>query len=307
MAPFGLGAPAVDWYVEFDGGRPELVPGVGLRGTVRFTARQHLQVNRLGARMVGTEEYAYDETDYEDGSRTTNRQWGSKELLSQELTMLGPGLLAAGQLQAVPFTFSAPPSPSPSFESDVIRVRWKLTFWLDMSGLDPHIDVSIYVPLLASSLSPADPAMAVQFAGVEGGRPYSIWLQQPPLLAGAPFSGLIDATEQLDPGRTRLELRLDVVSSTDDGTGAVLLAQLGVLPLTHRHVSSSRVLWRAGLMPGPAGPGYWRYSFSGFVPNEPVVTAVLPHGGAKASLDLVISRPLIPDRHLARPVVIASR
>lgn len=110
MAPFGLGAPAVEWYVEFDGGRPELVPGVGLRGIVRFASREQLQVNRLGGRIVGTEEYAYDETDYDEGSRTTNRQWGSKELLSQELTLLGPGWLVPGQAQAVPFAFAAPPN-----------------------------------------------------------------------------------------------------------------------------------------------------------------------------------------------------
>lgn len=176
-----------------------------------------------------------------------------------------------------------------------------------MSGLDPHVDVPIYVPLLASSLSPSDPALAQQFAGTDGGRPFSIWLQPAPLLAGVPFGGLIDAAEPLDVGRSRVDLKLDVLSTTDDGAGAVLLAQLGVLPSTHRHVSSSRVLWRAALVPGPAGPGYWRYSFSGFVPNEPVVTAVLPHGGAKALLDVVISRPLIPDRHLARPVAIMSR
>jgi hypothetical protein len=209
-------------------------------------------------------------------------------------------------VQAVPFTFAAPLTPTPSFESDVLRVRWKLTFWLDASGLDPHVDVPGYVPLLESNLSPADLALAVQFAGLDGGRPYSIWVQQAPLLAGAPFNGRMDSTEQLDPGRTRLELRLDVVSSTDDGSGAVLRGQLGVLPLTlgsyrRREYSGERSNARFGQA------GYWRYSFSGFVPNESVVTAVLPQGGAKASLDLVISRPLIPDCHLARPVFIASR
>jgi hypothetical protein len=86
-------APAVDWSAEFAGSGPELGPTVRLSGIVRFSARQQLQVNRLGGRNVRTEEFAYDETDYDEGTRTTKRQWGSKELLSQELTLLGAGSL----------------------------------------------------------------------------------------------------------------------------------------------------------------------------------------------------------------------
>lgn len=297
MAPFGLGAPAVDCYVEFDAGRAELAPGVGLRGVIHVTPRKQLQVNRLGGQIGGTEEYAYDETDYDEGMRTTNRRWGSKDLLTQEVTLLGPGVLSAGVRQSVPFSFPASPSLEPSFESDIIRARWKLTFWLDVSGIDPHVEVPIYVPLLGAGLAagPPDGTLIGQFPGNDGGRPFAIWLQPSPLLIGTPFNGLVDAAEQFDLGLSRAELKLDVVSTTDDGAGGVLLAQLGVLLSARRHVSISRVLWRTALVPVSAGAGYWRYSFSGVVPNEAVVTAVLPHGGAKATLDIVVSRALRRD------------
>jgi hypothetical protein len=309
MLMFGiLGAPAVDWSITLDGGRMDAPAGSPLRAIVSLRPRQSIDARRVMAALVGTEEYKYSERTMTQRSNSSTTTWGDSEQHRQEIQLIGPGPIGAGELRSGPVEFLVPPDASPSLESNVLRMRWKLIAWIDVGGRDPKIEQSVMVPLTTAQLDPGDAAsMGPQVQTVMDGQPVSIWAQPAPIRAGAPFSGAVDVTTPLSLSDTRVELKLNVSSRMSGGIpGATLLALAGFSSTAENGLSETQVLWRGSLTDGGPAGALRRYLFGGQLPLAPIVTAVYAHGVATATLDVIISRRLRSDVHITRPVAIVT-
>lgn len=308
-----LGAPDVDWSIGLEGGRLDVTPGGVLRAQIGLRPRDGLDARRVMAAFVGTEEYAYEEVDRDRQGSHTRRAWDTTELAKQEVQLLGPTRLGPGEARTLAVEFQVPPNVLPSLESGVLRVRWKLAAWIDVGGRDPQFEQALIVPLTAAALpSMASLGMAEQVQSVTGGQPVGFWAQPAPLRAGQPFSGVVDVTTPLDPGGTRIELKLHVSTLSGSGPGVAsvagdtIMAELGWSNTSRRPVTEDKTLWRGGLSETAPVSGWRRYAFSGQLPLAPIVTATFPHGAASAMLDVVVSRRLRPDQHITRPVAIVT-
>jgi hypothetical protein len=336
-----LGAPEVDWAVTLDGGRLDVSPGGLVRATISVRPHGGLNARRVMAALVGTEEYAYDEVEHEREGSNRGRKWGSSETWRQEVQLQGPGAIGPGEVRSFPVQLAMPVNALPSLESQALRMRWKLTAWIDVGGRDPSFDQAIVVPLTASAVvqpptqmatpvpptpvpgsiplptgivpgafpgtPQANPALAEQFQSVADGRPFVFWAQPAPLRGGAPFSGALDVTSPIDLGSAHLELKFTSATSMSGGLpGATLLGAVGFSSSSQQSVSETQVLWRGSLDETAAVPGWHRYLFAGQLPLAAIVTAAFPHGATTAIFDLTLSRRLRPDAHFIRTVVIVD-
>ncbi len=170
MGFLGIGSDAgASWLVEFEGGRGEVLPGGLLRATARCTAAQPLEVRAVRAALSALEEYAYEVT--EDPGRAgsrTDRRWQATELWRQEVELQTGGNLQAGESRAFPLEFAVPPDAAPTFESAVLRLRWRLAVWMDVGGRDPSLEQDVFVPVIADALAGAAPDAVAE--RVEGAR-----------------------------------------------------------------------------------------------------------------------------------------
>jgi hypothetical protein len=303
-----FGAPDVDWSVTTEGGRIDAVPGTALRALISMTARDNIDARRVMAALVGTEEYQYTEREIRSTGSSSSRSWGTNEFARQEVQLAGPGHIANGETRQAPVEFAVPPDALPSIESSILRVRWKLTAWIDVGGRDPKTELQVVVPLTVAQLNPADAAaMGQQVQVVADGQPAGFWAQPAPIHAGQPFNGAVDIATPISIGDARIELKLNVSTVMGGGIpGATLFALAGFASSAENGINESQVLWRGGLSDGGNVGGWQRYLFAGQLPLAPLVTAVYPHGVATAALDVVISRRLRPDSHITRPVAIVT-
>ena len=303
-----LGAPDVDWSITLDGGRFDVAPGGTLRAMVSLRPRQSVDARRVMAALIGTEEYQYREREIRATGSTSDLTWGSSEIGRQELQLLGAGPIGAGEVRSGPVEIVVPVNAAPSFESKILRVRWKLVAWIDVGGRDPKFEQAIVVPLTAAQLDPAGAAtMGEHVQAVADGQPITFWAQPAPIRAGAPFSGALDVMAPLPASDVHVELRLNVSTLMAGGLpGATLLAIAGVGSSSNDGLNESQVLWSGALTDGGPAGAWHRYLFAGQAPAGTIVTAEFPHGAATATLDVVISRRLRPDAHITRPVAIIT-
>jgi hypothetical protein len=303
-----LGAPGVDWTIALDGNRLDIPPGGTVRATVSLRPRQAIDARRVMAALVGAEEYQYIEAEHRQTGSSSNRTWGSNEIGREEIQLLGPGRIGAGETRGGPVEIVVPTTAAPSLETRILRVRWKLTTWIDVGGRDPQFEQALVVPLTMAQLDPGDAAaMGQQVQALADGQPVSFWSQPAPIRAGAPFSGAVDVMTPLSVSDSRVDLRLDVSTRMGGGLpGATLLGLAGFGSSSENGISESQVLWRGSLTDGGPAGAWHRYLYAGQLPLAPVVTAVFPHGVTTAVLDVVIGRRLRPDSHISRPVAIVT-
>ena len=303
-----LGAPDVDWTIALDGNRIDVPAGGVVRATISFRPRGNINPRRVMAALVGTEEYQYRERELRQSGSSSSTQWGSAEAHRQEIQLLGPGPIAAGESRGGPVEFTVPAYAPPSLESNILRMRWRIVAWMDVGGRDPKSEQQIIVPLTTAQLNPADAAaMGPQVQALVDGQPTSFWVQPAPLQVGQPFSGALDVTTPFPVADSHVELKLNIQTRMGGGLpGATLLAIAGLESSASSGVSESQLLWRGPLV--DAGPtGAWRrYTFAGQLPMSPIATAVYSHGSATAQIDVVTNRRLRPDAHIARAVAIVS-
>lgn len=300
-----------DWTLEIEGGKDEAVPGGSLRGTASFVASRRLQARGVAAALVAREVYAYEVTDRSArGESRVDRRWESSDAWREELALQGPRVMEAGSRHSFPFEFSLPTDAAPSFHSGVLRLEWRLSVSIDVGGRDPSVERELIVPLTAQASEGVDPtAFQERIQATDDADPFAISIQPRPLVPGAPFQGSIETTEELDPDKTRVEIKL--VVSTDYSTGGFdvgldLGGGVRVESLARRAVHEVRAIW-AGTLTGPeGGEGLRRYTFAGQLTDEPVATIVLPHGSARAMVDVIVDRRLRPDVHYTRPVAIGA-
>lgn len=306
---FGIGgAPDVDWTVWLEAGAAALQPGSPVKAVVRLTAREPIDARRGMAAFVGTEEYAYDHEEHSDDGRDVDRRWEKEEVVRQELEILGPGRIGAGETRDFPLAFTLPGDAPPSHESSVLRMRWKIEAWLDVGGRDPRIEQAVAVWPSPAAPVIGDPAiLAHRHDATVDDRTWGIWVDPRPLRIGAPFRGVVDVMGTLDVSTARVELKLVVSTLGESGIpGAYLLGKLGVSSSSRRGVIEAQSLWAGQLGPPTTpAPGVQRSEFVGQVPPGTNITASFPHAAATAIIDVTLPRRLRPDQHVARPVAIA--
>ena len=310
MGFLGIGAPDVDWSVALADGRIDAQPGGRVSATVSLRPRGPLDARRIMASFSGTEEYAYERETRDSEGRSTSREWSTNELWKQEVQLSGPARIGARETRALEVGFDVPPDAAPSFESGVLRVRWRLAAWVDVGGRDPRVEQLLVVPVQQAALAGLDPfAFQEQVPVIAAGAQAAIWVQPAPLRAAAPFSGVVDSAVPLDPGRTAVEIKLTVATlvGSAEGAGAsvggYLLGKVGLPNSADSGVSETVVVSRSGIAEVAPPPGWRRYAFGGQIPPG-VVTAVFPHAAATATVDVVVSRAMRRDDHIVRPVAI---
>lgn len=303
-----LGAPDVDWTIALDGGRIDIPAGGVVRATISLRPRGAINPRRVMAALVGTEDYQYREREVRSSGSSSTSKWGSTDAHRQEVQLLGPGPIGAGETRGGPVEFQVPPDAAPSLETTILKMRWRIVAWMDVGGRDPKAEQQLIVPLTTAQLNPADAAgMGPQVQALVDGQPVSFWANPAPLRAGQPFNGALDVTTPFPAVDSHVELKLNVATRMGGGIpGATLLALAGFSSTAENGVSAGQVLWRGPLTDGGPAGGWHRYVFVGQLPLAPIVTAVYPHGVATAQLDVVTSRRLRPDAHITRSVAIVT-
>ena len=246
---FGMGGADVDWAVWLESGAAPLQPGFPVNAVIRLTARGQVDARRGVAALVGTEEYAYDHVEHGDTGRDVDRRWEKEDVVRQELEVLGPGRINAGETRDLRVAFTLPANAPPSHESGVLRMRWRIEAWLDVGGRDPRIEQPVVVwPSPASPLA-VDPAILGHgYETIVDDQTWAIWVDPAPLRLGSPFRGAVDVMGMLDLSSARIELKLVVSTLGESGIpGAYLLGKLGVTSSSRPGVSEAHSLWQGQL------------------------------------------------------------
>jgi len=298
-----------DLTLEIEGGADRAVPGGVLRGTAAFVASRRLEARGVTASLVAREEHAYEVTDRSPrGDSRIDRRWESSDVWRQELSLQGPMIMEAGSRHTFPFELDLPPDAYPSFQSGILRLVWRLSLSIDVGGRDPSVDREIAVPFTPKALEGVDPAaLAERVETSADGGAFAIVVEPRPLVPGGAFRGSIETAEELDPARTRVEVKLLVATDYSSGgldVGLDLPGGVRLESLARRAVSEQRSIWKGVLTGSESIDGGRRYAFAGELPDEPVGTIALPHGSATALVDVIVDRRLRTDRHLSRPVAI---
>ncbi|MDQ3492103.1 MAG: sporulation protein [Chloroflexota bacterium] len=298
-----------EWALEIEGGADRAVPGGSLRGTAHFTASRRIEARSVTASLVAREAYAYEVTERDArGDSRIDRDWESSDAWRQDLPLQGPMVMEDGSRHSFPLAFDLPADALPSFESGILRLTWRLSVAIDASGRDPSVERDIHVPLTEQAPQAGDAtALMERFAGSADGTPFAILLDPRPLVPGGAFRGAIETSEQLDPARTRLEIKLLISTDYSSGgfdVGIDLPGGVRMESRARRAVSEQRAIWKGQLTGSEAADGVRRYPFAGQLPDDPVATLVLPHGSSRAIVDVIVDRRMRPDRHLSRPVAI---
>jgi hypothetical protein len=299
----------VDWQVELASPNGVYRPGDLVDGRVRFLPKGNMQVRSIKAALVGTEHYVYQVVERRTDSqgRTRNeweRRWFADEVFREEIELAGMTNLSGQTPGEFAFSFRIPAEPLASLDTNVLRMRWQVRAWMDVGGKDPATERDVYVMLTREALRAPDGVLAPMAGDAQG----QIYLEPVPIIAGQQFRGYVDTTEQLDPRSVRVELKLhaQTAGSTGGGIDISLNSAIGHIGSGRRAASDERVLWTGPLGPGTPGQAGLRYEFAGALPPGPVATLGLPHGSSSATLDVVIGRRLLPDRHITRPVAIIT-
>ena len=308
----------VDWQIELASPAGAFRPGDDVAGRVRYTPKGNMQPRSIRVALTGSEHYAYLERERGSsvsiGSRRSSvdrseweREWYHDALFHQEAEVSGPTQLSGGTPGEFGFQFRLPPDALPSFDSSILRLRWQVRAWMDVGGRDPSTERDIYVIGGGDRLNEPEQALAPTVTDMQANA--TIYVEPLPLVAGQLFRGYVESPEQLDVGSTRVELKQQVATTgARGGIAGDFDLSTGNLSLggRQRNTSEDRVLWAGPIAPMGAGPTGQRYQFQGQLPLAPIGTVTLPHGDASALIDIVISRRLVPDRHIARPVAIVT-
>lgn len=298
----------VVWQIELDNASGAFQPEAIVSGRVRFTPEHQIDVRATKVALVGSEHFVYSVRRASSGSNrgsTRQNQWFDEELFRQQLDLTGAASFAAGASTEFPFQFQLPQGALPSFESNVLRMRWYVRAWMDVGGNDPDAERELNVTPPPGTLQASGEALAA----ISGDGTVWIAAEPAPIVAGQPFRGHVLSPEPLNLSSSRIEVKQKVQTHEGGGApgGQITVGNVGVaLGGGRMPVSEERVLWSAQLTSAGVAEGGHRYEFAGQFPVGPFGSIALPHGSSSASLDLVISRRLMPDRHVARPVAIAT-
>lgn len=302
----------VDWDVRFaeDAWASGLLPGGMVKGTARLTASRDIDARAIVAALIGHAEWKVRTSRRDSDGRVVNdTTWRTDDIGRVESVLAGATHIASGQTLELPFEFAVPPSAPPSFDSNVLRVKWQVEVKLDVGGVDPSANVPMRILLPASQVRANGAtlglnALSPRVEGADGGG-HAIEVEPVPLVAGRPFRGSLETTEALKDARIEIKFGTDVRDTGGALIGALARDTIGL----SREVGQSEVrsIWAGDLREAGSGAnGRRRYEFSGELPPDTSPTILLPYGQSVATLDVVISRRFMPDRHLTRQVAIAT-
>lgn len=296
----------VDWTLQLEVPAAVYRPGDAVGGTVSLMPQRDIDARALVVSLIGTETYRYIERTRDSSRSGSDERQETHELLRQDTPIGGVTRVAAGQGFTVPFQVVIPPQAPPTFQSRVLTSAWSLEVRLDVGGRDPSVEQAITILEPSSRLmtTVAGAAVAARSDGTQDGAPFAIWLEPAPLLLGAAFRGTADLTRPLE-GDVRVELKVEVGAGDGFGVGTSV-ALAAVLGSGRSNTSETLVVWRGAVTPAGTTDGWYRYLFEGTLPAQLVPTVALPHGHARATLEVIVSRRLRPDTRYARDVALAT-
>jgi hypothetical protein len=307
----GITGGGVDWDIQLaDDAARGVLPGATLRGTARATAHRDIDARAVVAGLIGTAEWKVSSSRRDpNGAVVNDTTWKSDDLGRVEARLAGPTRLANGETIELPFELALPLSAPPSFDSNVLRVKWELEVKLDVGGMDPSADLPVRVLLPVSQVRANAAglglnALAPRVDG-NGGDTFAIEVEPVPLVAGRPFRGVVESRDALKDARIEIKFAADVRDTGIDVFGTIGRDTLGLSQ--EKGQSETRTAWVGALREaGSAADGRRRYEFAGDVPPDTSPTVVLPYGEGLATLDVVVHKRFMPDGHLTRDVAIAT-
>jgi hypothetical protein len=192
--------------------------------------------------------------------------------------------IEAGQELTHRLEHQLPATAAASLDTPTFRILWQVAAWMDFpAAYDPRCQTEFVVISdvdLLRAMDPSSLAESLTVATKWGGQaPFRV--TPAPLVAGQPFGGSVDLDHSLAVAEARVELRLAV---------------------PHHEV----LVGHATLTAGPTAPNWYRYDFTGVVDAAQFASGPVDDRQLRASLDLVVPRPLLSDHHVIRPVAIST-
>ena len=296
----------VDWDVALTDAGAGLLPGATVHGRARFTVKRDIDSRAVIAALIGTAEWKVEVSRRgSDRQVETDSRWNSEDLGRAESRLSGPARYTNGQTTELEFALTLPPGAPPSVDTGVLRVKWELEVKLDVGGADPSANIPVRVVLPVASVQASGSALGLTALSARSdSADAAIEISPVPLVAGKPFTGVVETGEALK--NARIEIKLEAQVTGRDGALAGALQRDLLNISSERGQSETKSVWVGELRDGGAGPRGRRFEFSGVLPADASPTVQLANGRTTATVDVVVSRRFMPDRHLVRDVAIAS-
>ena len=295
----------VDWDVQFAGGPTALLPGGEVRGRARFTARRDIDSRGVIAALIGQAQWKVQVSRRSGGQVETDAVWRSDDLGRAETRLAGPAHYTNGQTSEVEFAFAVPPAAPPSVDTGVLRVTWELEVKLDVGGVDPSANIPVRVAVPTAALRAAAATLGLNaLTPKTDTAEASIEVNPVPLIAGRPFTGVVESNEPLKNARIEVKFAAEVTRGDGALAGALQRDLLNIG--SERGESETKSIWVGEPKDVGSGPRGRRYEFSGQLPADASPTVQLANGRTTATIDIVVSRRFMPDRHIVREIAIAT-
>jgi hypothetical protein len=266
---------------------PAVAPGDEARGAVLVHAGEG-RATRGGVVGLGCEEEVEVRVRRRTGKHVrTVTETARAMLAEQEHSYLGAGELPPGGDEEHPFSFTVPQGATPTYQGDILRVRWLVRAELELDGApDAHAEAELTV-----WQAPAGPYPEPRHGGGveeldECGL--SVSVEGSAVRAGEPMCGCIrlEPQEGFDAQETRVELhRVELVPAREGNESSERVAE--------ERVAGPMELY-AGL---PVDLPFQLRAPEGLRPSVGT-----PHAAAYWELEVVVARAWRPDLRTRRTV-----
>ncbi len=281
------------------GGRPELNiqletphvhPGEEVRGVVHLQASSERGVEQGMVSLRCEEEYVYRERRRRSGSRSGSEVVSDREktlLVDESQVFLDKTVVLPGQGSEFPFSFRVPEGAPPTYEGDILKLRWYVHAKLDLDrSLDATADasVSVYLPPEGPYPQPRYEATTASHEVCD----LAMQLDGEVFAAGGAVSGVLHVQPkvELEVQGIRVELaRVEWVPMKQGNTDET-------------HIRSVRLLDRLRLPGGVPVDLPFRID----IPAALHPSAYTAHGAAYWELDAIVARSWKGDLHLRKGI-----
>lgn len=281
---FGLFGSGPEVSLQTDSG--QLGPGQELRGsvTIRCTEEHDVRSGTVALQCEAEIEARVRQRG-QRGSRVVKRR-GRDNVYEQEQTLLEGSVLPAGQLSTYGFVFLLPNPALPTYEGEILKLRWKLRTKLDIkSAFDASAEQEMVVCLPPAGPYTPDPdANEPTYDECD----LTLSLGGTAVRTGGTLTGAVHviAKQALELHEVRVHLsRREQVTVGEGNEHSVEAARLPIAPASTLAAGDQR-----------------DYPFSIELPAGRTPSVWTPVGGAYWELDVVLARRLAPDLHLKRRI-----
>lgn len=282
---FGLFGSAPEVTLHTD--TTEVGPGQELRGsvTVRCAEDHDVRGGTIALQCEAEIEARFRQRGRQ-GSRVVKKR-GRDKVFEQEQKLFEASVLPAGPLSTYGFVFVLPDTALPTYDGEILKLRWKLCAKLDIkSAPDASAEQDIVVCLPPAGPYPPPSEDDLEEAYSQCGL--ALELDGSAVCTGGTLSGTLRilAKQGLELQELRAQLsRREQVTVGEGNEHSVELARVQIAQETTLSAGEQH-----------------EYRLSVDVPPGRTPSVATPVGGANWALDVVLSRRLAPDIHLKRRI-----